>query len=194
MHVGRMQRATGWLPIMLALMVLSGCDRLGAIGRLGGPFFKEPELGRAGLDVRDLSLTGLSFQFTVDVRNPNPFDLTIERWSYTLTINGVPVPDHPLEKPLRIPGGESRTLRVPVDVDYNRLGRIGKRAAKTWALSYEFDSHLDVGTWLGTKSVPFAATGEIRPPLDEARKILDDLLEEWRRQLNEEDDTEGVAL
>jgi len=168
MRILRHRRA---LPILaaLGLLALAGCDRLGVLGRLGAPFFDRPSLHFAGADVSNVSLKGLTLSFRVRVHNPNPFRITLREWRYTLSLNGVEIPAAPAGDPVEIGPRGDKVVAIPVEVGFASLMQVLQRGMNSLALSYDFRSSLEVGTWLGSKAVPFVAEGQLSVPREFGR-------------------------
>ncbi|MDP3940277.1 MAG: LEA type 2 family protein [Deltaproteobacteria bacterium] len=154
----------------LLLLALSGCDRLGPLGRLGAPFFDRPTLHFDGAEVSDVSLKGLTLSLRVRIHNPNPFRITIREWRYQLSLNGVEIPAGPSGGPREIGARSEQVITIPVEVGFGNFVEVIQRGMNRMALSYDFRSSLEVGSWLGSKAVPFEATGEVSLPAEMGRK------------------------
>lgn len=155
----------------LLLLALPACDRLGVVGRLGAPLFDRPSLHLAGAGVSNLSLKGLTLAFKVRVRNPNRFRLTLRDWRCSLRLNGVEIPASPVAGPVEMGPREERIFALPVDVSFADLMEVVSRGIDRGALSYEFRSAIEAGTWLGSKAVPFEADGELSLPQALRRRL-----------------------
>jgi len=136
----------------LLLLALSGCDRLGVLGRLGAPFFDRPTMRFAGAEVTNVSLKGLTLSLKVRVHNPNAFRITLREWRYQLTLNGVEIPAGPSGDPQEIGPRSDRVITIPLEVGFARLLEVAQKGMNRMALAYDFHSSLEVATWLGSKA------------------------------------------
>ncbi len=155
---------------VLLLLALSGCDRLGMLGRFGAPFFDRPTLRFASAEVANVSLKGLTLSLKVRIHNPNAFRITLRDWRYQLSLNGVEIPTGASGGPQEIGARSERVITIPVEVGFASLMEVLQRGMNRMALTYDFRSSLEVGSWLGSKAVPFEATGEVSLPAELDRR------------------------
>jgi LEA14-like dessication related protein len=102
-------------PFRLAALVLLAAFA-SACASLEPPRIQVQRLGRP-----QVGLTGATLDVTFNVRNPNPYPITIERVQYDLFLNGQRVGDGFITRPVEVDGfGEAR-MSSRFDLNYLRL-------------------------------------------------------------------------
>lgn len=103
-------------PFRLAALVLFVATFASACASLEPPRIQVQRLGRP-----QIGLTGATLDVTFNVRNPNPYPITIERVQYDLFLNGQRVGDGFITRPVEVDGfGEAR-MSSRFDLNYLRL-------------------------------------------------------------------------
>ena len=103
-------------PFRLAALVLIVATFASACASLEPPRIQVQRLGRP-----QMGLTGATLDVTFNVRNPNPYPITIERVQYDLFLNGQRVGDGFITRPIEVDGfGEAR-MSSRFDLNYLRL-------------------------------------------------------------------------
>jgi LEA14-like dessication related protein len=103
-------------PFRLAVLVLVVATFASACASLEPPRIQVQRLGRP-----QVGLTGATLDVTFNVRNPNPYPITIERVQYDLFLNGQRVGDGFITRPVEVDGfGEAR-MSSRFDLNYLRL-------------------------------------------------------------------------
>lgn len=86
------------------------------------PVPQRPGITVNDLRVEQLNLRGARLALDVTVSNPNTFELALGALRYQLNINGHEWTTGALDRLPRIDAGESRTLSIPVDLDFAAIG------------------------------------------------------------------------
>jgi LEA14-like dessication related protein len=136
------------------VLVLSGarCSNLSGA-------FEKPELQFRGLRVNSIGLNGASIDIVVDVYNPNSFRLGLDRFSYDLAIENVHFGAGETDAPLSVEGRNTATVRLPLVVDWSRLGDVGRGVLNTGSVNYGVTGEMTVATSFRRFRVPYAKSG-----------------------------------
>jgi LEA14-like dessication related protein len=148
---GRGRLFAGLLAVTALSLVLSA-SRCSSV-------FERPELQFRGIRVNSIGFDGASLEILVDVYNPNSYRLGLERLSYDLAIENVHWGLGSLTTPIGVEGGDTATLRLPLDVSWSRLGDVGREALRTGSVNYGVSGEMTVATSLGNVNVPYSKTG-----------------------------------
>src|SRR5262245_21540836 len=91
-------------------LLLPGCATLA--------HYTLPSGSVAGVDVERVDFVGLGLAIVLDVHNPYPVDVTIDRASWVLTIAGKPLLGGVETAAAALPAGADGKVRVPVAVAF----------------------------------------------------------------------------
>jgi hypothetical protein len=138
------------LPILL-LAAGAGCSL----------FYKPPEIEFGGVAIEAFGREGASFQISVDVRNPNRYELGLDRLTYKLTVAGVEAASGSTTEPVRVPAKGSATVRVPVSLDWARLQPGGLQMLMSGRVEYAVEGEAGFTTPAGSFRRPYRRTGTI---------------------------------
>jgi LEA14-like dessication related protein len=106
-HAHASRRHFTLLAALLAL--LSGC----------GLLMRQPELTLEQVKMSGLSLSGTTLTAYLQVGNPNFYDVTTQKVTYQLTVEGKPAGEGVLEKSFVVPAGQRIPLEFPVNVSWS---------------------------------------------------------------------------
>ena len=136
------------------VLVLAGarCSNLSAV-------FEKPELQFRGLRVNSIGLGGASIDIVVDVYNPNSYRLGLDHFSYDLSIENVRFGAGATDVPLSVEGRDRATVRLPLDLDWSRLGDVGRGVLNTGSVNYGVSGEMMVATGFGKFRVPYSQAG-----------------------------------
>lgn len=123
--------------------------------------FEKPELEFRGIRIGAIGLGGASIDVVVDVYNPNSYRLGLDRFTYDLTIENLRFGAGEIEVPLSVEGRSTATVRLPLDLDWSRLGGVGRRILDRGSVEYGVSGELTVATGFGRRRVPYAKTGRL---------------------------------
>jgi LEA14-like dessication related protein len=121
--------------------------------------FEKPELQFRGLRVNSIGLNGASIDIIVDVYNPNSYRLGVDRFSYDLAIENVHFGAGETDAPVSVEGRSRATVRLPLDLDWSRLGEVGRGALNTGSVNYGVSGEMSVTTGFGKFRVPYTKSG-----------------------------------
>jgi LEA14-like dessication related protein len=141
--------------ILLALCLLAtGCSLL----------IRTPEV-----TVRDVSLLGLddggvTIEFRLAVSNPNPFALALKGYRYNLDVYALPFAKAEGRETITFPSHGVAEVRLPVRIGYRNLVELLKRHPDPDNVPYRLSAGFEVGTPLGTTTVPVEKSGAFAIP------------------------------
>lgn len=150
MYTRRMRKT-----LLLALVVVFGVLGLSCSGLKH--LAKKPELSFAGLDVKSLALTGLTMNAKFSVKNPNSFDISVNKIVYGLKVNGRDFTAGEMNETISVEGDETKVVEVPFKVKYVDLIRTVKNFADKKATSFELTGLVKSGLF----ELPFNEKGNI---------------------------------
>ena len=146
----------------LSMLFLSGVLVVAvASGGCLSTVFEKPELEFRGLRVGSIGLGGASIDVVVDVYNPNSYRLGLDRFTYDLTIENVRFGVGETQVPLSVEGRSTTTVRLPLDLDWSRLGDVGRRVLDRGTVEYGVSGELTIATGFGRRHVPYAKAGRL---------------------------------
>ncbi len=86
------------------------------------PIFKDPELEFLPLKINDLTVGGADLVFRMRLRNPNNYELLIERISYHLFFGATEVLSGDIPGDKSVPAAGDRTFELPFLLDFFEAG------------------------------------------------------------------------
>ncbi len=125
---------------------------------LSEQLLKDPEVKVVDFSIKEVTLSDISIDVKVNVKNPNAVALNLDQLSYDLSFSGEHVTEGTLKQGMKVPASGANDILVPVKFKYKSLGNLlsglmGKGLSKEYELK---------GTaMLGIFSIPFSKKGEI---------------------------------
>ena len=143
-------------PVFLAFVVLvflSSCLSW---------FLEQPTFALKEVAITRLSLTDIHFRFGIEVQNPNSFDLDLRALEYTVYFNEQEVGRGRLDKEVRIAKTSATLVQVPLQTDLKSLGDPLGLVLAGQDLKYKIEGAAIVKASLGTATIPFSKSGNIK--------------------------------
>jgi LEA14-like dessication related protein len=125
-------------------------------------FFEKPTFALKEIVVKRISFGEINFLFGIEVQNPNRFDLKLREFEYKAYIEDQEVGSGRLEKEVRIAPSSSTLVQVPLQSDLSKLGNSLGLVLLGKDLRYKIEGAAVIKTRLGTSTIPFSKTGEIK--------------------------------
>jgi len=125
-------------------------------------FLEQPTFALKEVAVTRLSLTDIHFRFGIEVQNPNSFDLDLRALEYTVYFNDRQVGRGRLDKEVRLGKTSTTLVQVPLQTDFKSLGDPLGLVLAGQDLRYKIEGAAIVKASLGTATIPFSKTGEVR--------------------------------
>jgi LEA14-like dessication related protein len=125
-------------------------------------FFEKPTFTLKEVSVTKISLQEIDFLFGIEVQNPNPFDLKLRGFEYKAYLAGEEVGGGRLEKEVLIAKSSSTLVQIPLQAELKNLGNPLGLVLSGRDLSYKIEGAAIVNARLGTATIPFSQSGEIK--------------------------------
>lgn len=125
-------------------------------------FLEQPTFALKEVAITRLSLTEVHFRFGIEVQNPNSFDLDLRVLEYTVYFNDREVGRGRLDKEVRIAKTSATLVQVPLQTDFKSLGDPLGLVLAGQDLKYKIEGAAIVKASLGTATIPFSKSGDIK--------------------------------
>jgi len=125
-------------------------------------FLEQPTFALKEVAITRLSLTDIHFRFGIEVQNPNSFDLDLRALEYTVYFNDREVGRGRLDKEVRIAKTSATLVQVPLQTDFKSLGDPLGLVLAGQDLKYKIEGAAIVKASLGTATIPFSKSGNIK--------------------------------
>lgn len=142
-------------PVALAAAVAAaGCA---SVGRAA---FEQPTVQFKDVRINGIGLTGGQLDVVLDVHNPNRYGLSAQRLSYQVLVDSTAIGTGALSQPFEVGGRGTSEVHLPVDVQFARLGTIGRQLLSRGVVNYRVLGDITVGTPVGNFTRPFDRTAQ----------------------------------
>jgi LEA14-like dessication related protein len=125
-------------------------------------FMEKPTFVLKEVAITRITFTDIKFLFGIEVQNPNSFDLTLRALEYTVYFNDREVGRGRLEKEARITKAASTLVQVPLQADFTSLGDPVGLIMAGKDLKYKIEGAAILKASLGSTTLPFSKSGEIK--------------------------------
>ena len=139
--------------ILLLVLPLSSCMSW---------FMEQPTIVLKEVSITRISLTDIHFSFGIEVQNPNSFNLNLKNLDYTVFFNDREVAKGRLEQEIVLAKSSSTMVKIPLQTDFKSLGDPVAIILSGKDLGYRIEGSALLGALVGSASVPFSKTGEIK--------------------------------
>ncbi|GFE59017.1 LEA type 2 family protein [Geobacter sp. AOG1] len=141
--------------LLVPLILLAGCSL----------FVKNPEV-----TVKDVSLVGLdsagaTLEVGLDVTNPNPYQISLQGYSYVLQVTSLPLASGAARQTVVFASDKTTNVRIPVKIAYGDLLEILKSRPDPDRIPYRLHAGLDVNLPVGGMMLPIDTNGTFAIPL-----------------------------
>jgi LEA14-like dessication related protein len=124
--------------------------------------YEKPTFTLKEVVVKRISFGEINFLFGIEVQNPNRSDLKLRELEYRVYIEDQEVGNGRLEKEVLIAQSSSTLVQVPLRTDLRRMGNSLGLVLTGKDLRYKIEGAAVIKTRLGTFTIPFSKTGEIK--------------------------------
>jgi LEA14-like dessication related protein len=128
---------------------------------------RQPEVQLEGVRVGGIGLRGGTLYALVNVRNPNGFDLETRSLTYDLQVahpdsagQWVTFSRGTLDDPIRVRGGRSTVIEVPVQFRYDDMGGAMRSILDTGTFNYRVRGDVRLSEPIG-RTFPYAHSGVV---------------------------------
>jgi LEA14-like dessication related protein len=139
--------------VATALVLMAGCSSIPKT-------IEKPEVALQGIDIQKASLTDATVLLKLEVRNPNPFALEVDRMKYGLELNGKSFAQGTMKDGVEIAADGDGEIVVPVRMKYWDLFSQFKDVVKGKVSNYVINGTLTSGD----RDFPFTKKGELKLP------------------------------
>jgi LEA14-like dessication related protein len=122
---------------------------------------EKPSFTLREITLNPRSLTEIQLLLSLDVQNPNRFDLTLRSFEYTIYLNNEEVGNGRLEKELLVPSSSITRLQAPVAAKFKNLGGSVMSIITGNGLPYKIEGKADVKTVIGSLKFSFSNEGRL---------------------------------
>lgn len=136
------------------LMLVCGCSLL----------VKEPQVTLTRTSIIGLDTAGADIECALAISNPNAFDLTLQGYTYDLSVMTLPLSSGGSQQSLAIPAGKQTDMRLPIRIKYADLLEIMKRNPDPDRVPYRIQANLRLATPLGNLSIPVDRSERFKIP------------------------------
>lgn len=125
-------------------------------------FIEKPTFNLKEVAITRFSLLGVQFLFGVEVQNPNTFDLKLRALDYTVYFNDQEVGKGRMDQEVLIAKSAATLVQVPLQADFKNLGNPLKEIRAGRDLHYKIEGAAIVKAALGSATIPFSKSGEVK--------------------------------
>lgn len=150
----------------LAVLVLAACSAIAERA------FSRPTILVRGVKVRSVGLTGGSIEVSLQISNPNPYPVPVQRATYRFALaDSTEVGQGESATAFTLPAHDSTVVELPLDVSWQGLRAAARDAARDGTVDYRFSGSVTLDTPVGNPNVPFESAGRFTPPPALVRSI-----------------------
>jgi len=117
---------------------------------------EKPSFVLRGVILSPRSFTDMNLLISIEVQNPNHFDLTLKSFECTIYLKDEEIGKGRLENELLIPSSSTTQIQVPMDAKFKDLGRSLKAIFTGGDLPYKIEGKADVRTAFGSLNFTFS--------------------------------------
>lgn len=136
--------------LFFILMLLSACSSGGIKGLV-----EPPKVQVHKVEMGNISLSGGSATFVLDIQNPNRFSIPLSVIDYGLSLNGVRVAQGEREQRVSIKGGQSQKVEIPLQLSFSNMINMLPGLMRDRRLNYELGGSVHL-PWF---NIPFQRAG-----------------------------------
>jgi len=125
-------------------------------------FIEKPAFNLKEVAITRFSLFDVQFLFGVEVQNPNTFDLKLRALDYTVFFNDQEIGKGMMDQEILIAKSATTLVQVPLKADFKSLGNPLKEILAGKDLRYKIEGAAIVKAVLGSTTIPFSKSGEIK--------------------------------
>lgn len=150
-------RLVSSLLLAACTLPLASCSLLNAV-------FQRPAVSLRNVELTSLSFQGISANFVLDVKNPNPIGLDLARLAYRINVDGHDFLDGGVKGALHVPAQGTGTIKVPVGIQFVAFAQSLAALFTKTEVPYSFATQLGFGTPAGVLDIPLSHSGSFPVP------------------------------
>ena len=125
-------------------------------------FLEKPTFTLKEIEIKRISFQEIDFLLGIEVQNPNQFDLKLRALEYTVYLSDQEVGKGRLEKEITIVKAASTLVPVPLQTNLKSLGNPLALILAGKDLRYKIEGAAIIKASMGSTTVPFSKSGEIK--------------------------------
>ena len=123
---------------------------------------KEPSIVLREINIKPRTLSSISIILDLDVQNPNPFDLTLSSFEYTVYLDKEKIGNGRSESVLFVPSSSTTRVQVPVTASFKDLGKNLKTIITDDNVPYKIEGKAVIKTFFQSLDWPFSKEGHVK--------------------------------
>lgn len=146
-------------------MIAVGCSKLGNVGDALEAY--KPKVKFQRLDLREIDFQQVKTSLVFDVNNPNPINLGLASFDYTLSLEEQRITAGEKSKGFQVPAEGQAELKIPLALVFADIPELLDRTRGKDELGFRVQGDMGFNTPLGVVKLPYDADGTmpvIRPP------------------------------
>jgi LEA14-like dessication related protein len=124
-----MRKATAVSVLTVALVALTGCNTVRQVLNIDNPTYRLRDFRPRVSVALPLSASTIDFDFTLEIDNPNPVGLNLDRVDFDMFVNGTNVARGLTSNSVRIPANGVGDVRIRTRVNYDNLKTLFREIA-----------------------------------------------------------------
>lgn len=140
-----------------------------AVGAAGGAcqsvakaVFTQPVVTLRDVKLASSSFTGGTLDVTLNVYNPNHYDLDVSQMTYEVIVDSADVGSGHTAQRVLLRSGDSTLVHLPVDFTWGGATAAGRLFAASGSVLYEVKGEIKAATAVGAVTIPFDQRGRFR--------------------------------
>jgi len=124
--------------------------------------FTQPVVTLRDVKLASSSFTGGTLDVTLNVYNPNHYDLNVTQMTYDVIVDSADVGSGHTAQRVLLKSGDSTLVHLPVDFTWSGATAAGRLFAANGSVLYEVKGEIRAGTAIGAVTIPFDQRGRFR--------------------------------
>lgn len=141
------------LAMMLIIMTLSSCSMI-------KDHIKKPTLSYKQTEVKAISLTSVTLNVRMQLKNPNTFSISVKGVRYALNVHGKKVLSGHISQQSKIVAMGETEIQLPLTIHYKDFVSGIQAMLSTKTVVYDLKGDID----LGLMKLPFSTSGNVPMP------------------------------
>ena len=140
--------------LLASLIFMTGCSL----------FVRNPEVSVKDVDLVGLDSTGATLEIGLDVTNPNPYQISLQGYDYSLQVKSIPLASGTARQAMVFAADKTTNVRLPVKISYADLLQILESRLDLDRIPYQLKAGLDLDLPVGAMKLPIDAAGTFAVP------------------------------
>lgn len=145
-----MRKLLGALLLSVTVLWGAGCASLSG-------YAEEPKVSLQEVYPRDISFSGATLVFVVNVENPNGKEIKLKEVAYKVFVSGQELTEAKTEKEVLVPAKGSANVELPLPVQYSRILTKLSDIVVARELSYRIEGSAKMSFF----RIPFSKEGKV---------------------------------